>query len=80
MTDVRTELGSKPLTDADLVLSILVAWNGEWVPYMYRITGVMVHSRISDLRKRGYKIEQQCFGRGDYRYRLLGGADQKEGR
>ena len=76
----RDALKDRGLTDADLVLSILQAWKGDWVPDMYKVSGVMVHSRIADLRKRGYQIEMKCFGSRDYRYRLLGGADTKEGR
>ena len=72
---------AKPVTDADLVLSVLQAWKGDWVKDLYRITGVMVHSRIAELRRRGYNIPPaKRFGQGDYRYRLLGGAEQEEGR
>ena len=70
----------KPLTDADLVLSILQAWKGDWCPHLYKTAGVMVHSRVADLRKRGHQIECRRFGLGDYRYRLLDGAAQKEER
>lgn len=66
----------RPLTDADLVLSILIAWGGEFVPNLYKLSGVMVHSRIADLRRRGHRIESKCFSKesgvkGDYRYRLV---------
>jgi hypothetical protein len=59
------------LSDADHVLEILRAWHGDWVPHLYRVSGVMVHSRIADLRKRGYQIECKRFGMGDYRYRII---------
>lgn len=58
-------------SDAAHVLAILRAWHGEWVPNLYRVSGVMVHSRISDLRRKGHRIECKRFGRGDYRYRIV---------
>jgi hypothetical protein len=61
----------KQKTDAEHLLEILQAWGGEWVPHLYRVSGVMVHSRIADLRRRGHTIECQRFGQGDYRYRLI---------
>lgn len=66
------------MTDCDRILVVLRAWKGEFVPHLYRITGCMVHSRIADLRRKGYQIESKCFGRGDYRYRLLEGAEKRE--
>jgi hypothetical protein len=63
-------------SDAERVLRILRDARGAWVPDLYRRTGCMVHSRISDLRRRGHNIESKCFGKGDYRYRLI----QTEGR
>lgn len=57
-------------SDTEMVLRILSEANGSWVPDLYRRTRSMVHSRISDLRRRGFEIQCKCFGQGDYRYRL----------
>jgi hypothetical protein len=65
------------MTDVGMVLAVLQRSRGEWVPKMYLQTGVMVHSRVADLRRAGYTIECRCFGRGDYRYRLTGGPHEK---
>ena len=62
------------MTDAELVLTILREARGGWVQDLYRRTACMVHSRIAELRRRGYVIECKRFGQGDYRYRLLEGA------
>ena len=70
MTQLTLPL-DRELTDCERVLQALREANGEWVGGLYRRLGVMVHSRISDLRKQGYIIEMKCFGRGDYRYRLV---------
>jgi hypothetical protein len=56
---------------SDTVLRVLQQAKGEWVKNMYARTGVMVHSRVSDLRKAGHKIECKRFGQGDFRYRLV---------
>ena len=61
----------KPMTDADRVLYELDRANGEWVADLYGKTRCMVHSRVADLRRKGYRIEQKCFGHKDYRYRLV---------
>jgi hypothetical protein len=58
-------------THAQRVLEVLRRSKGEFVPHLYAQTGVMVHSRVSDLRKRGHVIEMRRFGPGDYRYRLV---------
>lgn len=58
-------------TDTQRVLDVLKATPGEWVGDLYTKTGTMVHSRIADLRSRGYAIESKCFGRRDWRYRLV---------
>ena len=58
-------------TGSDLVLAWLSATPGEWVGDLYLKTRTMVHSRIADLRARGHNIECRCFGKGDYRYRLV---------
>jgi hypothetical protein len=57
--------------DSDRVLAVLRESEGQWVPNLYRRTQCMVHSRIADLRKRGYRIESRCFGKSDWRYRLM---------
>jgi len=57
-------------TDATRILTILRHYEGEWVQGLYQLTGVMVHSRIADLRRRGYRIDCKRFAQGDYRYRL----------
>ena len=62
-----------PTTDCDLVLTILRAAHGDWVPDLYGKTRVMVHSRVAELRKRGHRIECKMFGPRDYRYRLVEG-------
>lgn len=58
-------------TDCELVLEVLRRSRGEWVPHLYAQTGVMVHSRIPELRKRGYDILCRRFGKRDYRYKLV---------
>jgi hypothetical protein len=57
--------------DNERVLVVLEATPGQWLDRLYQRTQCMVHSRISDLRKRGYRIESRCFGKSDWRYRLL---------
>jgi hypothetical protein len=59
------------VSDSDLLLIRLQAAHGDWVGDLYSDLRVMVHSRIADLRRRGYQIECKMFGRGDYRYRLV---------
>ena len=61
----------KPRSDADVVLQILRFSAGEFVPHLYTLAGCMVHSRVADLRRRGYKIECKRFSAKDYRYRLV---------
>jgi len=65
-------------SDADLVLDVLRRSRGAWVPHLYAQTGVMVHSRVPELRRRGYVIECRRFGRRDYRYRLVSEPTDKE--
>ena len=60
-------------TDANRILTILRHYEGEWVAGLYQLTASMVHSRIADLRRRGYRIECKRFAQGDYRYRLTDG-------
>lgn len=62
------------VSDCDLVLTVLQAAHGDWVPDLYRLH-VMVHSRVAELRRRGYLIECRRFGVKDYRYRLVAGQD-----
>ena len=57
-------------TDANRILTLLRQYEGEWVAGLYQLTSCMVHSRIADLRRRGYRIECKRFAQGDYRYRL----------
>jgi hypothetical protein len=71
MTSEVEKAATKPQTDAEVVLAILRMSRGAWVPHLYTLSGTMVHSRIADLRRRGYQIECKMFGRGDYRYRLI---------
>ena len=63
MTDSR-------VSDCDALLIALQAKHGDWLEDAYSMR-MMVHSRVADLRKRGYKIECKKFGRKDYRYRLI---------
>jgi hypothetical protein len=58
-------------TDSQRILNLLLDMKGEWVEDLYGKTRCMVHSRIADLRRRGYVIECKSFGKGDYRYRLV---------
>ena len=49
-------------SQADKILERLLQTPGEWVPMpeLYQVSGAFaVHSRVSDLRKRHFKIEQQ---------------------
>ena len=59
------------MADKDRILTILRQYEGEYVAGLYQLTGCMVHSRIADLRRRGYRIECRRFGTGDYRYKLV---------
>jgi len=58
------------VTHSERVLRVLVEAEGAWVQDLYGKTRCMVHSRVADLRRKGYGIEQAKFGRGDHRYRL----------
>ena len=62
------------MTHCDLILHLLRAAPGHWVGDLY-MHGVMVHSRIAELRKRGHKIECRRFGPSDYRYRIVDGRE-----
>ncbi len=61
------------LTGCERVLLVLRNAKGEWVrsSTLYRQTVCMVHSRVPELKKKGHVIEQRCFGKDDYRYRLV---------
>ena len=59
------------MTDVERVLTVLQNAHGEWVGDLYLKTSTMVHSRVAELRRRGHQIECRCFGRNDYRYRLV---------
>ena len=59
------------MSDTERVLSALSAQPGQWIAGLYGKTHVLVHSRVAELRRRGYLIQCQRFGPGDYRYRLL---------
>ncbi len=67
---IKTQIENET-TDCEMLLAILRQAEGGWVDKLYQKTHAMVHSRISDLRKKGHKIECKCFGPGDYRYRLV---------
>lgn len=58
-------------SDNELVLDELKRARGGWVDDLYARTQTIVHSRISDLRKQGHKIECKRFGPRDWRYRLV---------
>jgi len=66
-------------TDTGRVLYALQRAKGGWVADLYRETATMVHSRVADLREAGYVIECRCFGRADYRYRLIEGPKTQGG-
>ena len=54
-------------SQCDLILAALLESPGAWlsVHHLYRISGSqVVHSRISDLRRRGHHIEQRSLRRG----------------
>lgn len=73
-TYTRTRAGA---SQCALILRRLRRHAGRWVslPTLWRASGSMaVHSRITDLRKRGATIEQQSLHRGRQilsRYRLI---------
>ena len=62
MTQAEFALERKPSSQCDLILDELLRYGGNWVsmPRLYKVSGAFaVHSRIADLRKRGYSIEQR---------------------
>ncbi|MFN0092886.1 MAG: hypothetical protein ACKVWR_21840 [Acidimicrobiales bacterium] len=68
----RTPQNTKRVTHADRLLAVLS--DGEWHSHrdLYRL-GLIVHSRASDLRARGYRVEMRRDG-DDYLYRLADAA------
>jgi hypothetical protein len=57
----NSDLSHAGLREVEKILARLQESPGEWVamPELYRVSGAFaVHSRISDLRKRGHVIEQ----------------------
>lgn len=72
---MRTDEDREP-TQAGLILETLRARAGRWVamPRLYRVSGAYaVHSRISELRGDGYRIECKVRGSRPRRsfYRLI---------
>jgi hypothetical protein len=57
-------------SDNQKLLEALQAAPGEYIPNLYSLN-IMIHSRVSDLRRQGYNIECKKFGKKDYRYRLV---------
>jgi hypothetical protein len=80
-----------PDSDNARVLRILieVRWNAcggiadGWVDHPYQRLRVMWHSRIAELRRRGWVIESRrvmdAAGKADYQYRLVSMPHQPEG-
>ncbi len=55
-------LSNRVRSQCDAILDVLIARRGEWVsmPELSHASGAFaVHSRISDLRQRGYTIDQK---------------------
>ena len=62
MTQSEFALQSKPSSQCDLIKTELERNAGKWVamPRLVELSGsYVIHSRISDLRKRGLTIEQR---------------------
>lgn len=74
----RSTAGPRRASQCDKVLARLEDSSGAWVslPELVRVSGAYaVHSRVSDLRKRGYVIEQaneHVDGLVHSSYRLVG--------
>lgn len=50
------------VTQTDTILRVLLERRGEWVsmPELWRASGAFaVHSRVADIRKRGFTVEQR---------------------
>lgn len=61
-TQLEFKAAGKGMTQCDKILRVLMDRRGEWVPMPYLARAARayaVHSRISDLRSRGYVIEQR---------------------
>ncbi len=65
---------TKP-TDCQRVLELLREHRGQWVARPYRQLGVMWHSRVADLRKKGHVIEMRVVivpgDKRDWQYRIV---------
>ena len=62
MNQTTFQLSSRAPAQADIILAELRRFAGEWVPMpqLAALSGAYaVHSRISDLRKRGYEIDHK---------------------
>ncbi len=71
----QTMIETKPKTDCQRVLELLREHRGGWVDRPYRRLSVMWHSRVAELRRKGYVIEcrrGEADGRADWQYRLAG--------
>ena len=52
-------VSARPMSQEDIILGVLSEHANSWVamPYLYGVSGSMAcHSRIAELRSRGYKI------------------------
>ena len=72
----RSLMPMRPGSDNARVLDLL-RWMNGWVDYPYRRLPVMWHSRVAELRRRGYEIECRrvvnADSKPDYQYRLVTG-------
>lgn len=62
MTQTQFTLSAAGASQCDLILARLDAAPGQWIPMpeLWRVSGAFaVHSRIADLRRRGYTILQR---------------------
>lgn len=53
-------------SQAEIILQVLAAKRGKWVgmPTLWRASGAMaVHSRVADLRKKGFQIDNHTINR-----------------
>lgn len=66
MKQEQYEATGAGVSQADLILRRLIEARGEWVPMpeLVRVSGAFaVHSRIADLRRAGWQIEQESVHR-----------------
>ncbi|HEY3281435.1 MAG TPA: hypothetical protein VGN26_04110 [Armatimonadota bacterium] len=68
---MRDHTWPRPGTHCHRLLAVLKASPGDWCANLYQRLGVMVHSRVADLRSHGYRVESRCAGRGRYEYRIV---------